>query len=251
MPIPSLSHLALDSLSGPRHLLLGFRLLLEPSVRGLMLVPLAGNVLVYVLAAVLAFYGVDAAFDRWLPASVDWLRWILFPLVALLLLLLAFFTFTLVANLLLAPLNGLLSERVERALTGGTRAVAAPLAWVTVRRVLRQESRRLLYIALRVGAVFLLGWIPLIGLLAMPLGLLLGAWLLALEFAGNPLGNWGMGFAEQRQFLRVHRAGMLGFGLAAMGLALVPFVNFAVLPAAVAGMTAYCVRLRDLPAPAA
>jgi CysZ protein len=129
--------------------------------------------------------------------------------------------------------------------------VAAPLAWVTVRRVLRQESRRLLYIALRVAAVFVLGFVPVIGLLALPLGLLLGAWLLALEFAGNPLGNWGMGFAEQREFLRVHRAGMFGFGLAAMGLALVPFVNFALLPAAVAGMTAYCVRLRDVPAPAA
>jgi CysZ protein len=247
MAITSLSHLALDSLSGPRHLLLGFRLLLKPGVRELMLIPLAGNVVVYALAAALAIYGVDAALDRWLPEALDWLRWILFPLAALLLLLLAFFTFTVVANLLLAPFNGLLSERVERALTGTTRALEAPLAWATIRRVLRQELRRLLYIAACLAALFAFGFVPLVGLLAVPLGLLLGAWLLALEFAGNPLGNWGLGFTEQRAFLRAHRGGMLAFGLAAMGLALVPVVNFALLPAAVAGMTAYCVRLRDLP----
>ena len=247
LPTP-LAHLALDSLSGPRHLLLGFRLLLAPGVRGLMLVPLAGNVVVYALAAGLAFYGVDAALDRWLPASLDWLRWVLFPLAAVLMLLLAFFTFTLLANLILAPFNGLLSERVERALTGGTRAVAAPLAWATIRRVLRQELRRLAYVLACMAAVFALGFIPLVGLLAVPLGVLVGAWLLALEFAGNPLGNWGLGFTEQRAFLRAHRGGMLGFGLAAMGLALVPVVNFALLPAGVAGMTAYCLRLRAAPA---
>ena len=251
MALTSLSHLALDSLSGPRHLLLGFRLLLRPGVRGLMLIPLAGNILVYSLAAALAFYGVDAALDRWLPASLDWLRWVLFPLAAVLLLLLAFFTFTVLANLLLAPFNGLLSERVERALTGATRAVDAPLAWATIRRTLRQEARRLLYIVFCLAALFALGFIPLVGLLAVPLGVVLGAWLLALEFAGNPLGNWGLGFVEQRAFLRAHRGGMLTFGLAAMGLALVPVVNFALLPAAVAGMTAYCVRVRDLPPPKA
>ena len=244
MDITPLSHLALDSLSGPRHLLLGFRLLLQPGVRGLMLVPLIGNIIVYALAAGLAFWGVDAALDRWLPASWDWLRWLLFPLVALLLLVIAFFTFTLLANLILAPFNGLLSERVERALTGASRAIEPPMGWATIKRVLRQESRRLLYIAVRVIGVFLLGLIPVVGLIAVPLGLLLGAWLLAMEFAGNPLGNWGLSFAEQRDFLRANRAGMFGFGLAAMGMALVPVVNFALIPAAVAGMTAYCLRLR-------
>jgi CysZ protein len=244
MNITPLPPLALDSLSGPRHLLLGFRLLLQPGVRGLMLVPLIGNVIVYSAAAGLAFWGVDAALDRWLPASWDWLRWLAFPLVALLLLVVAFFTFTLLANLILAPFNGLLSERVERALTGSSRAVSPPLNAATIKRVLRQESRRLLYIGLRVAAVFLLGLIPVVGLIAVPLGIVLGAWLLALEFAGNPLGNWGLAFAEQRDFLRAHRAGMFGFGLAAMGLALVPVINFALIPAAVAGMTAYCLRLR-------
>ena len=68
--------------------------------------------------AALAFYGLDTALDRWLGPSFDWLRWLLYPLLGALLLAVSFLTFTLVGNLVLAPFNGLLSARVERALTG-------------------------------------------------------------------------------------------------------------------------------------
>jgi CysZ protein len=238
-------------LSGPRHLLLGYRLLLKPGVRGFMLIPLLGNLLLYVAAAGLAFYGLDLTLDRWLSPVLDWLRWLLFPLLAAILLVTAFLTFTLIGNLVLAPFNGLLSSRVERALTG--RAVAAddePLA-AAMRRSLKLALWRLGFVLVRLAAVFLLGFIPVVGLLALPLGVVLGAWLLALEFSDNPLGNWGWDLPRQRNLLRRHRAGFIGFGLAVLGLSLVPIVNLALIPAAVAGMTAYCVRLRDAEATAA
>lgn len=230
--------------SGPRHMLAGFRLLLRPGVRGFMLIPLLGNAVFYSVAAALAFYGLDSALDRWLPANVDWLRWLLFPVLAVLLLVVAFFTFTLVANLILAPFNGLLSEHVERSLTG--RAARAPEETVAAAmwRSLRQAVRRLGYVAIRMLGVFLLGLIPIVGVIAWPIGVLLGGWLLAMEFADNPLGNWGWDFLRQRELMRRHRAGFIGFGLTALGLSLVPVLNFAVIPAAVAGMTAYCLQLR-------
>jgi CysZ protein len=237
--------------SGPRHMLGGFRLLLQPGVRGFMLIPLLGNILFYSLGAGLAFYGLDSALDRWLPASWDWLRWLLFPLLAVLLTVLALFTFTLVANLILSPFNGLLSERVERSLTGhsprGPEETVAAAMW----RSVRQALRRLGYVAIRLLALFLLGLVPVVGVVAFPLGVLLGAWLLALEFSDNPLGNWGWDFERQRALLREHRTGFLGFGLTAMALSVVPIVNFAVIPAAVAGMTAWCLQLREAQAPGA
>lgn len=230
--------------SGPRHLLAGFGLLLRPGVRGFMLIPLLGNIVLYSLAALAAFYGLDSALDRWLPASVDWLRWLLFPLLGLLLAVLAFFTFTLLGNLLLSPFNGLLSERVEIALTGtATRGLDESVA-AAMRRSVKQAVRRLAYVGVRMLGIFVLGWIPVLGILAWPLGILLGAWFLALEFCDNPLGNWGWDFQRQRELMRAHRAGFIGFGLAALGLSLVPVVNFAVIPAAVAGMTSYCLQLR-------
>lgn len=231
-------------LGSAHHLIRGYRLLLLPGVRTMMLLPVLGNTVLFVLALVLAWNGLDAAMVRWIPESLDWLRWLLFPLALLLLLVLAFFGFTLVGNLIFAPFHGLLAERVEFALTGRRPASSGRSLWRNIARSLREELGRLLYIAIRMLGVFALGFIPVIGLLALPLGVLLGAWLLALEFAANPLGNWDMDFAAQRALMRRHRLGFLGFGLGAMGLALVPVLNFALLPAAVAGMTAYCLQLR-------
>lgn len=233
------------TLSGPRHLLLGFRLLLRPGVRGFMLIPLLGNVLLYSLAAGLAFYGLDNALDRWLPASIDWLRLLLYPLLGVLLLALSLLSFTLVGNLILAPFNGLLSQRVERALTGTITSAPEETIGAAMRRSTKQAVWRLGFIAVRVIGVFLLGLIPVIGVVAVPLGIALGGWLLALEFSDNPIGNWAWEPARQRAFMRAHRSGMIGFGLSVMGLSLVPVVNFAVIPAAVAGMTAYCLHLRE------
>ena len=235
--------IAAGAVSGPHHLLLGYRMLLRPGLRRYVALPLAANIVLYSLAAWAVFSGLDGALDRWLPATLDWLRWLLYPLVGLLLLVLGMFTFTLIANLLLAPFNGLLASRVERLLTGRDPAGSGRGAWAEMRRSTGQELRRLGYIAVRVLAVFALGLIPVIGVVAAPLGLLLGAWLLAMEFSGNVLGNWGWDLQQQRDFLRAHRWTFLGFGFASMGLALVPLANFALVPAAVAGSTALCLRL--------
>jgi CysZ protein len=237
-------------LSGPRHLLLGFRLLLRPGVRGFMLIPVLGNTLLYSLAAALAFYGLDRTLDRWLPATADWLRWLLYPLLGVLLMVLALFTFTLLGNLILAPFNGLLSQRVERVLTGAVTSAPTETIGAAMRRSTRMALWRLGFVAIRIVGVFVLGLVPVVGVIALPLGIGLGAWLLALEFSDSPIGNWGWNLAQQRAMIRAHRAGFIGFGLAAMGLSLVPIVNFALIPAAVAGMTAYCLKLRDGDAPA-
>ena len=232
------------AVSGPGHVLLGYRLLLRPGLRRYVAIPLTVNIALYSLAGWAAFYGLDQALDRWLPASLDWLRWLLFPLLALALLVLGMLTFTLLANLLLAPFNGLLAGRVERLLSGLEPSGSGLGMASEMLRSVRQELRRLGYILVRLGAVFLLGLVPVVGVVAAPLGLLLGAWLLSMEFAGNVLGNWGWDLERQRAFLREHRWAFLGFGFATMGLALVPVVNFALVPAAVAGSTALCLKLR-------
>jgi CysZ protein len=243
--VQPLNTIAAGVASGPGHVLLGYRLLRRPGLRRYVALPLATNIVLYSLGAWAAFSGLDGALERWLPDALEWLRWLLYPLLGLLLLVLGMFTFTLLANLLLAPFNGMLAARTERLLSGADPSGSGLGAWSEMRRSLRQELRRLGYISVRVLGVFLLGLVPVIGIVAAPLGLLLGAWLLSMEFAGNVMGNWGWDLEQQRAFLRTHRWRFLGFGFATMGLALVPVLNFALVPAAVAGSTALCLRLRE------
>lgn len=232
------------ALEGPRHLLLGYRLLLRPGVRRFMLVPLLGNLLLFAAAFALAAWGLDALLDRWLPQVLDWLRWLLYPLLAILVLVAGFFSFTVLGNLLLAPFNGLLSQSVERALGAEPGSAPDETLWQSMKRSSRLALWRFGFILLRVAAVFLLGLVPAVGVLALPVGVLLGAWLLALEFSDSPLGNWGASLEQQRALVRENRSGFIAFGLAAMAMSLVPVLNFALIPAAVAGMTAYCLPRR-------
>jgi CysZ protein len=88
-----------------------------------------------------------------------------------------------------------------------------------------------------------LGFVPVLNLVAAPLAFLVSAWLLAGEYAGNPLGNRMWPLARQLALLRRHRARVLAFGAASFGLSLVPVVNLAIVPASAIGMTLLC---RDL-----
>lgn len=223
--------------SGPRCLVEGFRLLLQPGLRRFVLLPALGNFVLFALAAMLAFWGLDAAVTHYIPQQ-SWLRWVLFPLLAIGLLLLSLAAFTMVANLLLGPFLGLLAEKVNARL-GGPPPAGGEGGWREFRRGIGLELRRLGYVALCWLVVLLVGLVPVVNLLAAPLGLLLAAWMLALEHAAHALGLHRLPLREQLRFLRANRIAALSFGFASMGLLLVPIVNLMLLPAAVAGMTLF------------
>lgn len=227
-----------DLRSGPACLLEGFRFLLRPGLRRYVLLPALGNLVLFSIAAMLVFWGLDHAMAQWLPEQAGWIRWLLFPLISLGLLLVSLFAFTVVANLLLGPFLGLLAEHLNH-LLGGEPPAPGQGWWRDLRDGLGQELRRLGYILLCFLGVFALGFVPILNLLAAPLGLLVTAWMLALEHAAHPLGLRRLRVREQLGFLRQHRLAALGFGLSSMGLLLVPVVNLILLPAAVAGMTLF------------
>lgn len=236
-------------LTGASYLLKGLRLIGRPRLRPFVLVPLAINTLVFVLAIA---FGIDQ-FDQWMalmtariPAWLDWLEWLLWPIFVLVLLVLVFYSFTLVANLIAAPFNSLLAEKVELELTGqapsadgGWRALIAELL-----PSLRDELIKLVYaLALAIPFLLLL-LVPVIGPI---LWLLYTAWMLAVEYGDYPLGNHGLRFKEIRSLLGRRRLLSLGFGGAAAGMSMIPVLNFLLMPSAVAGATALWVgELRDL-----
>jgi CysZ protein len=224
-----------NPLAGAAYLIHGVELVLRPRLRRYVVVPALINA---VLFALVIYFGAGWIWDFSRDLLPDWLDWLAFVLVPLFLLLSAvvvFFTFTMVANLLASPFNGMLAEAVENRLTG-REAQAATLGKIMqdVGVALSSELRKLGYILVRLVPLLVLLWVPLLGPV---LWALFSAWMLAISFADYPMGNHGIAFPEQRRILGEQRWMVMGFGLAVMAAMAVPVVNFFVMPCAVAGAT--------------
>lgn len=244
--------MAANLLAGPAYLLEGMRLISRPGLRRFVALPLTVNILVFSAAL---YWGIGwfqeliAWLQSQLPTMPDWLSWLdqalawlLWPLFALLALVLIFQGFILVANLIAAPFNGLLAEKVARLLRGESPEQDAGMgvALLGMGTAMLDEARKLLHFLLWAIPFLILSLIlPLVGPL---LWFVFSAWVLALEYLDYPLGNQGLGAREIRQRVRSRPLLNLGFGAATAALTLIPVINFIAMPSAVAGATALSVK---------
>lgn len=238
---------------GARYVLRGFRLLRHPGIRGFVLLPLALNLLVFSTFIALTLRQLGAwisALVDWLPQWLEFLQWILWPLSVLLVLVVVMYAFSILANLIAAPFNGLLAEKVE-VMLGGEVPDGGGL-WGAVKdapRAMGKEVRKLAYYLPRALVVLMVTLIPPFYPVAPLLWFLLGAWMLALEYGDYPMDNHRFSLAMVRRRLDQERWTSFGFGAAVMGATMIPVVNFLIMPAAVCGATLYWhERLKALPA---
>lgn len=220
-------------------LLRGLRMLAMPGLRHLVGIPLLINLVLYGMALAAGIYYFSAFVDWLVPAWLDFLRWLLWPLFGLSFLIIVYFTFTMLANLVGAPFYGRLAENTIVLLKGRS----APLAEVSLGKALAidslSEAKRLLYFLTRAVPLLILLLIPGINLIAPLLWLAFSAWFLALEYMAYPLEVHGYRFDEQRRIARKLPFGVLSFGgLVMLGLT-IPVLNVLMPPAAVIGATLY------------
>lgn len=214
-------------------------------VRLFVLVPLLINALIFSLA--ISWFGsrvsglVEAVRDA-LPSFLDWLAWLLWPLFVVAAILIFFFGFTLLANLIGSPFNGLLAEKVEDGLHSASHRPPSKRLLDELLSAPLNEIRKMAYFILLALPVLAI-WLVLVFLLPLLFPLLpilwfaYGAWILAIEYLDYPMANWQLGFAEQRQLLRQNRMLALGFGAGVAVMTMIPVVNFVAMPAAVVGAT--------------
>lgn len=236
-----------NPLLGFNYLLRGLRLLLQPGLKRHLFIPLVINILVFSLIGWLGYTQFEALINWMLPENglLSYIRWLLWPLFALAALLITFYTFTAVANLLAAPFNSRLSAKVEE-LTTGKRPPENNQALIKIiLPTMASELRKLGYFLLRAIPLLLLFVIPVINIAAPFIWILFSAWFLALEYGDYPMGNHGLTFREQHQRQKRARFAALGFGGATTLLMMVPILNFAAMPAAVAGATLYWCEQRE------
>ena len=238
-----------DLFTGAGYMLEGFSLLRKPGLRRFVLMPLLINIVLFGGLIGWAYGWVDGssrAMLSGLPEWLHWLRYIVVPVFVLTSLVVIFYGFSMLANLIAAPFNGLLAEAVECHLTGKS----MPGDW---RQLLRDivpsimsELRKLLYFVLRALPLLLLLLVPLVNVAASVLWVLFSAWMMTVQYMDYPMANHQLFFKDQRARLRKRPLLAWSFGGLVMLCTLVPVINFIVMPAAVAGATAVWVRENGL-----
>lgn len=227
---------------GIRYFFSGFRLALKKQLIAFLIIPLLVNSLLFAGVIFFCFEQFQETMT-WiadtLPDWLDWLVWLLWPLFILVILVIVFQIFTFVGNLILAPFNGLLAERVEKMVNGTIDEM--PFEWKTlpslVARSFRREFSKLGYIAIRLIPLLILMLIPGINLITALVWFFFGSWMMAVEYIDYPVDNQKKMFLHLKEFLGQRRMLVLGFGMTVLFFSTIPLINFFVMPIAVVSGT--------------
>ncbi len=231
--------------NGPRYLLQGFSLLGKPGLKRFVMMPLLINVLLFGGLIWWAYSWVDSTSQQLVSSLPDWLHWlrhIVVPVFVVTSLVVIFYGFSILANLVAAPFNGLLSEAVEYHLHGKKLEGDWKQLLRDILPSIYSELRKMLYFALRAVPLLLLLLIPGINVVASVLWILFSAWMMTVQYIDYPMANHHLFFKEQRARLRKRPVLAWSFGGLVMLATMIPVLNFFVMPAAVAGATALWVK---------
>jgi len=235
---------------GANYFLRGLKLLSKPGIRLYVVIPFLINIILFtvLISFGIKYFGLlTEEFLPQLPNWLQWLDWLLWVIFLLATTLIAFYTFSLLANLVGAPFNGLLSEAVEYYLTG-EKPPESGIKKMIVDFVpdIINELKKIAYSIAWAIPFLLLFLIPIVQLAAPFLWMLFTAWMLAMQYVDYPMANYKIKLKEVRKHLSDHRMMSLGFGGTTMLATMIPIGNFFVMPAAVAGATIFWVEtLKD------
>ena len=238
-------------LGGPQYLNAGFKMIMRPGLRMFVLLPLSINIVDFfglIYFAVQRFNGWVAQLMPILPSWLSFLDYILWPLFVVLVLLIIFFTFTTIANLIAAPFNRFLAEKVEVIARGEDHF--PPFSWgellAMVPRTMAREMRKLGYFLPRALGLLILSFIPGLNIIAAPLWVLFNIWMMAVQYIDYPADYNKVSWPVMMEWLRSRRLLSLGFGGITYLALMVPFFNLIAMPAAIAGATLLWVEQRSV-----
>lgn len=229
--------------SGINYLKQGLSLLFKPGVKRYVFVPLILNVLVYAGFAScayhytqLAHHWLDSYIPHWLSA-VAWLLWLL-SFIGILF----FFTylFTTIANIIAAPFNGLLSEKIEEVILGHPvkNALSFKELCLSLPKTFVRQIQLLFYFLPRAAILLVLFFIPGINIIAGVIWFFLSSWMMSVQYFDYPFDNNNVGFKPMIKTMKQHRWTHLQLGIFINILSITPIINLFIIPVAVAAATA-------------
>jgi CysZ protein len=209
-----------------------------PRLRKLAMLPLVVNMALFAVGVPLVVWLGVHLIGTWLPANgaiESVLRVLLEIVIAAAVIVGSLFLFVVVGNVIAAPFNSALSEAIEEHLTGRAPAGAPGAFTGAMRGVITALSRLALFLLLY-PPILATQFIPVIGILLQPvLAAIYGAFVLSLDFSDPTFERHLPRFRDRVGHIGRHKARYLGFGLTAVVMAIIPLVNFLLLPVGVAG----------------
>jgi len=222
----------------------GLQLITRPGLRRYVIVPLIINVLVLVgmtLFAIDRYEAWTSALTDTLPDWLSFLSGLVSLLAVIVVALVMLYLFTIIANVIAAPFNAILSVKVEEHLIG-YRLESTTRVPVAMVKSLWREILKVLYYLPRLIGLVIVSFIPVVNVVSPALWLAFGAWMMAVEYSDYAADNNEVGFRQLRERLRRKPVQALAFGLMVYLLLAIPGLNLVLIPAAVAGGTVFWVE---------
>ncbi|WP_438765472.1 sulfate transporter CysZ [Kushneria sp. TE3] len=215
----------------------GFSMVLSPGLRRYVVIPLLANLAIYAALFTLVIQRFSGWVSYWMasvPGWLEWLEWLIWPLVVLCLIIVLAFTFTVVANLIASPFYGFLADNVERRLSGQQESIDNRSLWQQGIDSLKREFQKLGWMAPRVLLLLLIGFVPVLHVVAPLCWALFSIWSMSIQYLDYPMDNNGVSFGDMKKRLSARWWPTLTFGGVISALIWIPIVNLLVMPAAVA-----------------
>ena len=237
--------------NGIGYLVRGAHLMTQPGLRQFAVIPLIANVVIFLLTASFLYYTLSDWYITVTGELADgwqFITWLVGPLMLVVGTMLSGYVSVLIVLILTSPFHGLLAEKAEEIITGEAPQIdATPLAIaLSVPRALLREIQKLAHYLPMALAVLILSIIPGINAVSPLLWILLGAWMMSLQFVDYPMDNHRLPFREVRAACAAQRTTSLSFGASVAFVSGIPILNLILIPAAVTGATLFwCEHLRQ------
>lgn len=231
--------------NGAKYFFNGLNALSVAELRLFVLMPLVINVVFFSFAFYQLMLQIDYYLElaiSYLPDFLSWLSYIIWPLALFSILIIFSFCFTTIANLIAAPFNAFLSERLISLLQGTNQTSTPPTRFssqllsitLSVPQMLMRELQKLFYFLPRVIIFSVVLLVPVAGSI---IWFLFIAWLMAIQYLDYPFDNANVPFKTMKRAITTKKPLSYSFGVSVSLCSMVPMLNLLVMPAAVCGAT--------------
>jgi CysZ protein len=176
----------------------------------------------------------------YVPRNDSWYFSVLYYLVAVILiasfLLIAFYVFTVIGNIIASPFNAALSEKTEELIIGASKGTPGGLKMIMkdISHSIGVEIKRLLFFIIWFIPIFLINFIPVIGqVIYFVMMLFYTGYALNFTFMDYSLDRRYKSFREKNRIIFSNKSRMMGFGMICFFIGMIPILNLFLIPVCV------------------